>query len=118
ELEHDVTILDEPLPTVDQLETVVREMHLAAKLPMPKPERIVQAATVLSGLSRFAAEQATALSLTETGLDIDSLTLRSHASINQVPGLHVWTGTERFDDLVGLEAIKTKLRSRMKGKRQ
>lgn len=61
EINQDVVVLDEPLPTDEQLKAIVAEQHKAAKLPEPKEKEIGKAVDALRGLAAFAAEQVTAM---------------------------------------------------------
>lgn len=110
ELEQDIVVLDHELPGAEELAKVIKELHVAAKLPEPSAELLARAVEAVSGLSKFAAEQVVAMSLNaETGLDIDSLWERKRVAIEQTRGLRVWRGHERFADIVGQDAVKTAL---------
>lgn len=122
ELVADVIVLDDDLPTHAALKTLVGELYdagrqFAPSMETPTPEKLDAAAEALSGLPFFTAEQETAMSFDGTGLHIDLLWERKRKAIERTPGLSVWRGKERFDDLVGLDAIKTKLRQRIAGRR-
>ena len=115
-LEHDVVVIDHVLPGPEELKAIVEELHVAAKLPKPSAEVIGKAVDAVRGLSSFAAEQVTAMSLRPAengGLDLDALWERKRVTIEQTRGLRVWRGTERFADLVGLENIKANLRQQL-----
>lgn len=116
ELEQDVVVLDSPLPTAEDLGTIVDEILASARLPKAKGELRARAVDALSGLSAFAAEQVVAMSLTREGLDLDAMWERKRQQIEQTPGLSVWRGQERFSDIVGLGNIKGHL-SRRKASR-
>lgn len=120
EMEHDVVILDEPLPDRKALSAIVSGLYAASGLEKTlgrlKDAVLRKATDALTGLSHFAAETVVAMSLKEDGLDIEALWARKIATINNTPGLHVWRGGERFSDLVGLDAIKQHLRNRMNAK--
>ena len=116
ELEQDVIVIDHPLPGPADLETIVTELHQAAKLAVPDATVMAKAVDAVSGLSAFAAEQVTAMSLTEQGLDLSALWERKRVAIEQTRGLSVWRGGDRFADLVGLDAIKTHLSRRLRAR--
>lgn len=116
ELDQDVMVLSQPLPGHDALGTIVKELYVSAKLPAPKADLVEKAVDAVSGLSGFAAEQAISVSFTEDGVDLQALWERKRTMIEQTPGLSVWRGGEKFDDLVGLDGIKAKLRSRMQSR--
>src|SRR5689334_8434770 len=100
ELEHDVVVLDDPLPGAEQLTTIITDLYDAArqtspKLAKPTTELVAKAVEAVSGLSSFAAEQQAAMSFTDQGLDIAALWERKRVTIEQTPGLSVWRGQER-----------------------
>jgi hypothetical protein len=115
-LQHDVFVLDEPLPTPDELRSIVASQYEAAGLERPDEALLTQAASALRGLSAFAAEQATALSLTKQGVRVDTLWTRKVQMVNETPGLQVWSGAERFDTLGGLGQIKGLLTRILRGR--
>ncbi len=111
ELTHDVVVLDHALPGPDTLATLVKQLHVDAKLPEPTDDKVAKAVEALRGLSEFSAEQQTAMSLVEgVGLDMDALWERKCVTIEESPGLGVYRGKETLDDLKGLSSIKARLR--------
>lgn len=114
ELSDDVVVLDEPLPDEQQLSGIVQSVHdaAAAKLNDQTSEKAVEA---LRGLSAFAAEQVTAMSLRKTGLNLDSLWDRKRQVIEQTPGLKVYRGGETFDQIGGCDVVKDFLTRVMRG---
>lgn len=118
EIASDVLVLDEPLPTLQQLEKVVFDSFEYANWPKPDVDTVKLATNALIGLPMFPAEQAIAMSqnMTTGKLDIADLWDRKRQAINATPGLTVWMGTERLDDIGGLAQIKTFLREVMNGK--
>jgi hypothetical protein len=114
ELAQDVVLLRHELPGPEALGVVVTELHAAAKLTAPEAAPLAKATDALSGLSLFAAEQQTSMSLDQhAGLDLDALWERKRVTIEQTKGLSVWRGTERLDDLRGLDSVKARLRLRL-----
>lgn len=116
ELAGDVLLLDEARPGPQQLEEIVREAHLNADLAEPGDEICQSAVAAMLGLASFAAEQACAMSLTKTGLDLEALRERKCSTINATRGLSVWGGQESFDDIAGLENVKTFLAQVIRGR--
>ena len=117
ELEHDVVVIDHSLPGPDELRAIVTDLHSSVKgLAQPSADVMAKAVDAVSGLSSFSAEQVTAMSMTERGLDLHALWERKRVAIEQVRGLSVYRGKETFDDLRGLESAKTKLRARITAK--
>jgi len=115
ELTNDVLVLDEPLPSREQLESIVRRTHVHAKLEVTD-EGVARAVEAVQGLAAFPAEQATAMSLRKSGLDLDDLWERKRQMIEQTPGLKVYRTGEKFTDIGGVENIKASLRRIMNGK--
>ncbi|WP_447859645.1 AAA family ATPase [Nitrospira calida] len=116
ELQHDVLVLEDPLPDTAALQGIVAEQHAAAGLAAPEDALLAKAGQALRGLSAFAAEQAVALSLSRSGLNLEALWERKIQMVNQTPGLTIWTGKERLDDLGGLAQIKQLLRRILAGR--
>lgn len=111
ELEHDVVVLDNPLPTPDELRAIISDLHASAKMPTPDDAKLSRAVDAVSGLSSFATEQVISMSLRADGLDIDAAWERTRVTIEQTPGLSVYRGKETFDDLRGLSSVKARLRA-------
>ncbi len=116
ELQHDLVVLDEALPDAAALQAIVLAQYDAAGLARPDAELAARAAAALRGLSAFAAEQAVALSLTKEGVKLEALWARKVHMVNDTAGLAVWSGSERFDTLGGLEQIKHLLRRILAGR--
>jgi hypothetical protein len=120
ELVNDVLILDEPLPTEEELTSIVTNVFKYAKFQEPDSTAVRKATDALIGLPAFPADQSAAMCLVRDDdkhghLDIDSLWSRKRAVINQTPGLSVWEGNDRLEDIGGLEAIKAYLKAVMEG---
>ena len=105
ELQHDVVVIDEPLPNPEQLAGVVRKIHACASLTVDDDtvERCVEAT---QGLTAFAAEQVVAMSLKKTGADVEALWERKRQQIEQTPGLKVFRGDESFEGIGGCRVVK------------
>src|SRR5207302_4234048 len=74
-----------------------------------------QAVDALRGLAAFSAEQVTAMSLHESGLDLNGLWERKRQMISATPGLIVYNGSEKFDDIGGCDQVKEFMRGIIKG---
>lgn len=105
ELQHDVVILDEPLPNETLLGAIVSEQAKSADVKI-KPDIVEKAVEALLGLSAFEAEQVTAMCLTKTGIDLDSLWERKRKQIEQTPAIKVYRGKETFADVGGCDCVK------------
>jgi hypothetical protein len=120
ELVNDILILDEPLPTEAELTAIVNNVFKYAKFATPDATIIRRATDALIGLPAFPADQSAAMCLVRDDdkhghLDVDSLWGRKRAVINQTPGLSVWEGDDRLEDIGGLDAIKAYLKAVMEG---
>lgn len=116
ELAQDILELDEPLPDEKQLDGIVKSViesaDLTAKVKKPVYEKAVDA---LRGLAAFPAEQVTAMSLSNDGLDLGGLWDRKRQMISATPGLSVYAGTEKFDDIGGCDQVKEFMRGIIDG---
>lgn len=108
-------IIDEP-PTEEERALIIRDMHQSAEVIEPEPEQLKQAVIATRGLSFFAAEQATALSISKQGLDQKALFKRWEQGINATPGLTVERSGATMADIGGLDSIKTFATRLMSGK--
>lgn len=115
ELCDDVTTFDEPLPTEAELAAIVDRQHSNAALTCDPPTRD-KAVEALRGLSAFAAEQVTAMSLTKQGIHLDRCWDRKRQQIEQTPGLKVYRGTSSFENIGGCDVIKQFLTRILAGK--
>lgn len=117
ELTNDFLVLDEPLPTKDDLATIIKDTFEYAKLKKPSDDIINNATKALIGLPAFTAEQSTAMCLDTVAkkLDVDGLWDRKRQAINQTRGLSVLQTDARLDDIGGLEQFKEYLERLMNG---
>lgn len=116
-LAEDVLLLDEPLPTLEELARIVESTYAAAGLKQKLTQETINKATdALIGLAAFPAEQAVAMSLSSKGIDLTGLWERKRSIISQTPGLSVWRGGEKFDQIGGVENVKQFMRAIIKGK--
>jgi len=107
ELQDDVIVLEEELPDAAKLTLIVNEMHEAADLEVPSEDQTGKAIEALRGLSAFAAEQVTAMSLTPQGLDMANLWKRKKQQVEQCPALKVLDDPEaRFENIGGCAVVK------------
>src|SRR6266446_7835724 len=73
ELQNDVMVIDEPLPSTDDLALLVGETFESASVAVPDDATVSKAVDALVGLAAFPAEQVLAMSLSKNGLDLDRL---------------------------------------------
>lgn len=105
ELTNDVLALDEPLPDAAQLAEIVRTLHADAEVET-SDEAVSLAVEAVQGLAAFPAEQAAAMAMRASGLDLTGLWERKRKAIEQTPGLKVYRGGETFADVGGVPTIK------------
>lgn len=115
---NDIAVAEDPLPNREWLASRVARIAGDAGLDEPTPETCDRAADALIGLSGFAAEQAIALSLSKTGIDLDGLWQRKRQQVSQTAGLSIYAGKERFADLGGLDSSKAFFSGILSGKRR
>jgi SpoVK/Ycf46/Vps4 family AAA+-type ATPase len=112
-LKNDVVVLDDELPTVEQLREIVKELDQAAcdgsegRKPLSK-DTVERAVEAVQGLSAFAAEQTIAMALRKDGIDLDHAWAAKKAQVEQTKGLTIYRGGDTFADLEGLESVKSK----------
>ena len=115
DLSSDVIVLEEELPSDDELAKVVVGVCKGAKLPEPKDGVLSKAVDALRGLgSLFTAEQVTAMSLRKSGLDQEALWARKRQSIEATAGLVIYKGAETYADIGGQAQITSYLRNIMR----
>jgi hypothetical protein len=122
ELSNDFLVLDEPLPTNNELGEIVKNTFEFAKLPAPAEKTVSDAVIALTGLPAFTAEQSAAMSLAiapggkSGNLDINGLWERKRQAVNQTRGLQVLQTDASLDNIGGLEQFKEYLERIMNGK--
>jgi len=119
ELNNDLLLLEEPLPTRADIKQIIRTTYAYAKHKLPADDILNQAADALVGIAFFPAEQAVAMELDmETGkLNIKGLWARKKDIISATAGLSFYDGIETLADAGGLDNIKNYCTRLMKGKR-
>ena len=85
ELQNDVMLIDEPLPSLEDLTQLVGDTFESADLPAPDQAAVSKAVDALVGLAAFPAEQVLAMSLSKKGLDLERLWERKRQAVEQTP---------------------------------
>lgn len=117
ELQHDVIALDEPLPSHDELRSVIGKVCEAGKLEQ-NDEHLDAAATAATGMSAFGAEQLAALNMTRAeGLSSRGVWADKCRKIDDTPGLKVVSGGS-FADVAGVANAKHFLGKILSGPRK
>jgi hypothetical protein len=117
EIRQDFIILEDPLPDEKQIWEQTKSLYEKTGVKLPddqEKDRIIQ---TLKGLSGFAIEQADALSLTKSGMDMVRLWAQKKKQVEQTTGLSIYQGTETFDDVKGADSLINFYRMFMKGKK-
>lgn len=115
QLQHDFLLLDEPLPTEGEIRTIIDELVEGTEVAITSEERDA-AVDALRGLSAFPAESSVAMNLRKSGLDIDGLWEAKKKLISATPGLRVYEGKEKFEDIGGCSQIKRFMTGVINGK--
>lgn len=106
ELQHDVIVLDQPMPSSEELTEVVSKTYAAAKKSVPSLPNLEtgvldKAVNAVRGLATFDTEQVISMSLRKNGLDLDDAWERKRITINQTQGLTVARSNVTWADLGG-----------------
>jgi hypothetical protein len=117
ELKNDVVIINEPLPNSEEIRAIVDSILFDAELADTADDAAkVKMADALLGLAAFPAEQSIALSLSNTGVDIQGLWERKRKMVEQTQGLEVYRGTETYSVVGGNANAKSIFAKTITGK--
>lgn len=114
ELQDDVLVFDEPLPTGEELGRIIDSLQAhdgdrVRSLSIDDAERS-RGIDFVTGLSAFAAEQVLALAVgwqdDDLKLDLDLVRDLRRRNIEQTPGLTIYKGGETYDDIGGVDYAK------------
>lgn len=115
QLQQDVFVMDEPLPTDADLKLIVSEIAVSNGADV-SDELEAQAVDALRGLAAFPAEQSVAMNLSKSkGINISGLWERKNKLISSTPGLRIYDGKESFKDIGGCDQIKRFMSGVIKG---
>lgn len=117
ELAQDILLLDEPLPTENELSAIVTAQYENARqtsdppltketFPDPEGKDLERIVDACRGLAAYPSEQAIAMALRKIGIDLGDLWIRKKTFINQIRALRVEESALTFADVGGLETIK------------
>lgn len=101
ELKSDVVTIDEPLPNDEELKAIILQAHKDSGLKEPKGNALQKAIDAIAGLAAFPAETSTAMALTASGIDLAVLGEQKRSQVANIPGASLWSGKEKFSDVVG-----------------
>jgi len=116
ELQQDTLLLEEPLPTREELSKIVtdnfkyaaQKAEYAACKKGPSPEQLKAATNAGIGLPAFPFDQSTAMCLDKKKgvLDIETLWNRKRDIVSQNPGLSYHNGRETLKDMYGCDSVR------------
>ena len=116
ELAEDVLVIDEPLPTPEELRVILANISEAANIPALDETTTAAAIDAVAGIASFPAETAMAMSREKSGINLEMLWEKKRQAIEQIPGLTVHRG--EAPEPVGLDAVREYIRKLAKGKRR
>lgn len=118
EIANDTLVIDEPLPTSEQLQKIVSQTFKDAKLEEPSPEILQKATDALIGLPAFPADQTTAMCLDvkNGSLNLSALWERKRQVVSQTAGLSIYDGPETLETLGGLTQAVDYLKAVLTGR--
>ena len=106
ELQHDVILLDDPLPTNEGYTAIAADLYKSADLKVPPKEETDKVVRAVRGLSSFEAEQVLAMSLALSagkGIDLDSAWDLKRTAVGKIDGLTLTLDGPDVKDLRGLD---------------
>jgi hypothetical protein len=106
ELQHDVIVFDDPLPSEAELLGVVSDVCEWASSTASDDTKLAGAKAAV-GVTTFAAENLAALAVCKEGdLDVEALWVSKRKKINSTPGLSVVSTQQGFDSIGGCASFK------------
>jgi len=106
ELKNDVLLLDEGLPTDDELAEIILSTYKNAEVEEPSSYVLSQNVDGVRGLPAFLAEQSAAMTMTARGIDNEALWTLKKKSIETNKGIKFFYGGIDFDQIGGLHSVK------------
>jgi len=106
ELTGEVLYIDEELPSREVIRKTIVDTAASVSLEVTDSQ-VDDSVEALCGLTQFQAEQLVAVNMRSTGILVDELWHAKKRVIGQTPGLTMFESDETFDDLIGLENIKS-----------
>ena len=122
ELQSDVMVLTEKLPTSDELRPVITKLHDTVGWKQPSKAEMDTSVALLAGLANHQAEQVVSMSIAygnhnrKKKMDIDTLRQQQKQMIEQTPGLSIVESDASFDALKGVDGATGFLRNVIDGK--
>jgi len=119
EIKHDVLVIDEPLPSDDELAAIVVQGLRGIGMTKPLPALLGKVVDAVAGLAAFNAEQVVLMAANPmTGdIDVENAWHNKIQIIEQDKSLKVFRGGNTFADIGGNENLKALLSNIVNGKR-
>lgn len=113
ELQHDIFMIDESLPTNEDLGNLIVKTFMSNGLKKPTKKTIPQLMAATSGLAEFPIQQIISMSVSKTRgkpkIDVEQLWKRKIDKIEEVAGLKIHRTGPRFNEVGGNDNIKDML---------
>lgn len=112
ELQHDVILLDDPLPDNDGYSAIISQLHTDAGLSKPKKDEVSKIVRAVRGLSAFEAEQVLAMSMALNfgkSIDLASAWDLKKSAVGKIDGLTMTLDGPDVKDLRGLDNVLSML---------
>lgn len=111
ELQHDVLLMDEPLPSDTELQGLITKAFVSNGLKAPRKNTMPAFVDATSGLAPFAIDQVIKMSVQKTRsgkpkIDMESLWQKKIMKIENTVGLKIHRTGPRFHDIGGNDNIK------------
>jgi hypothetical protein len=102
----DILLINDLVPDEEKRAEIISEIITASELPVLSETDLKTAVRATRGMSAYAVEQAVALSMSKSGLDLKQLWERWKQNINSVAGLSIDDSKATMSDIGGLDNIK------------
>lgn len=118
ELADDVMVIDEPLPTPDELKIILRNVAESAGIVELTPEAEDKAIDAVVGIAAFPAESAMSMARLsdKTGFDVSMLWEKKRQAVEQIDGMTVHRG--EAPEPVGLENARKFIKKAIAGRKR
>ena len=116
-LKYDVVTYSESAPTEAEIEQTLNSICADAGLVQSAEDKRLATNALKGLLTTFSVEQATALSIQKTGLDLQTLVAQRRAIISKTDGIEIREDKTTFAEIAGYSPIKTRILRKIKGKK-
>lgn len=116
-LKYDVVTYMENPPSDKEIEQIIDSICNDAGLVQDVESKRLATNALKGLLTTFSVEQATALSIQKTGLDLQALVNQRRAIISKTDGIEIREDKTTFTEIAGYQPIKTRISRKIKGKK-